>query len=360
MTTLADLITPKTAEQHEAALLAAATAANLPATSWQSGSVPLTLIKGSATAHADADALVAEVAKGGHLDTAEKAWLTLHAKGRFGLDRVAATFAEHDVTLTAAIGAGPHTIAAGQLRFASASGKLFSNKAAGTLSLGGTLTMRVKAESPGSSYNVGAGAISTMLTPLPGVTCANAAGPQVQGRDEETDEALRRRCRDRWATLGRGATEAAYRYWALSASAAVARVAVRAAGAIPGTVQVLIAGPSSAVTEATRQAVDIYIRERKPFVDGLEVYAAANFNVSVAGIVYATDPAAAQAGVEANLLALQGELPLGGKVYRAEIIQRIMDAPGVVNFVPTAPVVDVQLTPSQVAVLVSSLTYEVA
>ena len=53
--------------------------------------------------------------QGWSLDDAEGAWLTLHAYSRYRVTRIAATFAQHTVTLTVASGAGPYSITAGQL-----------------------------------------------------------------------------------------------------------------------------------------------------------------------------------------------------------------------------------------------------
>ena len=48
--------------------------------------------------------IVSEIGKGWSLDDAEGAWLTLYAYSRYRVTRIAATFAQHTVTLTVASG----------------------------------------------------------------------------------------------------------------------------------------------------------------------------------------------------------------------------------------------------------------
>ena len=72
----------------------------------------------------------------------------------------------------------------------------------------------------GSNLARALAALSSQRSRLAELSLAAAlAEVAEQGADEESDAALRARCKARWGELGYGATEAAYRFWASTASA---------------------------------------------------------------------------------------------------------------------------------------------
>lgn len=337
---------------------------NFPVTSWQPGSVPLTLAEVVAEALEDLARTHLAIAKGGLLDEAEGDWLTLLARNVYGLERKGAISARGTVVLTDAANAGPFNVAVGQLWVVSASGKRFTNRQAGILNPSGTLALEFAAESPGSSFNVGNGTIHTLATPLAGVTVDNpdpGSGTWLttQGVDEEIDEDLRTRCKERWSALGIGATAEGYASWARSASPNVTRISVRVSPTIAGQVDVFLAGPSGAVDGPTVAAVDAYVQARVPLTSTAVVAAATNVLVTVEGTVTvaAAQLAAAQVEAAANLDEMFSTLGLGATVYVAEIIQRVMSAIGAKNFVLVQPAADVVLGPDEVATLTQALTW---
>ena len=221
MPTVDDLITAKDRDTLFAELLATAQSEGLPTTAWQAGSVPRTLLKADATALADLHTTQAAVARGAFLDDATGAWLTLLAAGKFQVTRSASTYTEGYIKVTVASGAGPYTITPAGLLVSDGSRRWRStNTAAITVTSAATTNILVRAESPGSGGNVSNSTITTLVSPaLAGVTVNNpayASGTWIttSGADEESDASLRARCRARWSTLGRGATVAAYVYWA--------------------------------------------------------------------------------------------------------------------------------------------------
>lgn len=355
-TTLADLIQARSAETLKAELLTLLAAEDFPVTDWHEGGVERTLVEVDATVLADVDSTVAAIAAGGQLDNAEKGWLTLYAKGRYGLDRTPAVVAVHEVELTDAASAGPFTITPGQLWFSNAGGMRFTNVDGGTLDEGGTLTLQVRAESPGAAYNVGLGTITNMLTPLPGVTVTNTA-VITSGTDEETDAALKQRCRDRWGELGIGGTAAAYRNWAQEASDQVTRVLATPSGADDGTVDVLIAGAAGAIDDQV-DIVQAFLDERVPLSAEAVVASATNATIALVGTVYVTASqlATAKAQGEANIAALAMATEIGGNdigggakgIALSEIIGRLMAPAGVRNVVLSAPLADVVLDADEV------------
>src|SRR5439155_20018490 len=120
---------------------------------------------------------------------------------------------------------GPITVLPGTYWVANrARTRRFRNIEGGTLPLGGTLDLLFEAESAGAAWSVSNDDITELLAPGgTGIEVSNSPGANgtwitQQGADDEQDAALRQRCRDKWATLGSGSNEAAYRYWATSAS----------------------------------------------------------------------------------------------------------------------------------------------
>jgi len=170
---LSDLLVALTKEQIKAALLADLQGRSFPVSDWLEGAVVRTLIDLFCGALARLYVLVASIAAGGFVNLASGDWLTLAAREVYQLERIPSAFTQGYVKLTSAAGAGPYTIAIGQLFFQSASGKRFTNITGGTLNAASTLVLQVQAESPGASYNVPEGTILTMVTPLPGVTVTN-------------------------------------------------------------------------------------------------------------------------------------------------------------------------------------------
>ena len=90
MTSVATLITAKSADTLRAELLAALVAAGFPVASWQPGAVPRSLVYADATALARLHSVVAELAMAAFLDDATGDWLSLFAASRFQVARTAA------------------------------------------------------------------------------------------------------------------------------------------------------------------------------------------------------------------------------------------------------------------------------
>ncbi len=271
---VAELINPRTAAQIEDDILARATAAGFPVTAWQSGSVPRTLIHIEAVVLAMLWALVALVARAAFLDTATGAWLTLHAKSRFDLDRIAATFARHSITLTVASGAGPYTITPGQLLMTSSSGLVryrSTNTTNVVVATANPASITVQAETSGIIGNT---APATIMAPALAGLGFTYGSLTTRARDEETDAQLRTRCRARWATLAAGATRDWYLYHLLNAtktdgtSAGVTRVGWIAP---PGdnTFEVIVAGSDGPLTTEERDAVEAHVLDeaRRGYLD---------------------------------------------------------------------------------------------
>lgn len=379
---LSSLLASSTEDDNIATLLDLLKAYDFPITSWGPASLPRTMIRVFAKAWTSVSAVVRNIAAGAFLSTAQGDWLTLLAKEVFDLDRFSAVIGLGQMVLTDTAGAGPYTgIVAGQLYAVGSNGKRFVNTSGGTVPLSGTLTLTWQAEEAGADSNTPTADEITLETPMPGVEVTNpaigATGTWLtrQGVDEESDTALRQRCVDRWSSLGSGGNANAYAFHAKKASDQVARVKVYEATPSGGHVTLYVAGPSATVSTPIADGVKVYLDDgRRPLCVTTHVYPAVARPLTVHGTVTvaAAQLEAAQAYVSDQILDLQNTLGIADRVFLSEIIQRVMEAPGVTNFLPSdwaglnnpaAPGADdVVLAANEVATFsgpVASLTWDV-
>lgn len=142
--------------------------------------------------------------------TASTAGLERHASLR-GLARKAATFAAGTATFAGTAGAAVPVGAALQ----SVSGASYEVTAAGVIGAGGTASVAVSATLPGAAGNLAAGAVLSLLSPVPGVAPSAAVETLEGGADEETDDELRARVLAAWRDRPMAGTAADYVAWAL-------------------------------------------------------------------------------------------------------------------------------------------------
>jgi uncharacterized phage protein gp47/JayE len=367
-TSLEQLTTPDTQADVRAALFAYLAAAGFPVTSWREGDVARTLVESFALALANQTSLRAKLAAGGLLREAEGDWLSLLASQVYDIDRNAAHPTAGVVLLAAAAGAGPYSIAPGQLWFASSGGLRYQSSNAETLTLaqGGTLQVSVQAEAAGQAYNVANGAMVALLTPLAGVTVTNpdpGSGTWItsQGTDEENDASLVARCAARWPESGYGSPAASYDLWARNADATITRtnVVADAAGPNGGGVTVYVAGPSGPVGGGAVTAAQTAVNARAPLTAVATVVNASALAITVTATLYgkAQFQTSATAAATAALQALIAATAIGGKVYKSSIIAALMSATGVENATVAAPAGDTSLTAAQVATLTATLSW---
>ena len=375
MASLGSLIVPLTKDDVVKSILGLLSAARFPVTSWAPSSVPRALIEAFAQGLADLSTTIRNIARGGFLSLAEDDWLTLVADEFFDVQRRPAVFARGTGTLSDDAGAGPYTILPGQLWAVSKNGLRFFNTTGGTLPTGGRLTLQWQAEASGRDYNIPSFAIASLLTPLPGVSISN---PEIaglgtwltqQGIDGESDADLRERCHQKWASLGAGGNAPAYAYHAKNASAQVARVRVLEASPKGGHVTVLVAGPAGAIVDpAVLTTVFAYLEDgRRPQCVTVHVVSASNHLVALRGDaqVHATLVDVAKKYITDLATSLTASLDIGVSVPLAELIEKIMEAPGLLNLVlrdaagnalvPGKD--DITLAPTEVATFADLLTW---
>lgn len=357
MAGLLDLLTPKTKDQVLQALIDRLATKGYPGTDWAVGSVGRTLLELEAEQLADLYQLVPRIAGSGFIDTAEGGWLDLIGQSQYGVARKQATVAEGTVRLHADAGFGPYTISPGDLWAVATNGARYNNATGGVLPLGGSLDLTFRAESPGAAYNVASGAITRLLTPLPGVSVTNPAGwLTVEGTDTETDQAYRERLKLRWSELGYGATADAYRSWALSDPRVEMVRVLDDQPRGPGTVDVIL-WSTGGLADETVAVVDAVVQARRPLCVDVRVERAAPRQVTWQGTAYILPARQAEANdaLAAQQAALQRQVGIGGKLYLAALIDALMNLPGAVNAVVTAPTADVQLAARETLVLVPTI-----
>ena len=356
-TSYATLTTPVTQAQYLSQILATLAAQGFPVTAWQPGNAGRTLAVADATALADLRAVIADVARGGYLDTATGDWLTLLAAGLFDITRAPATYAIGDVTLSCVPTAGPYNVTAGALVVTDGTRRWRStNTTTQVVPSSGSVVVEVRAESPGTAHNVSG--LTLLLTPvspaLAGVT-VTAASDWIapSGTPEESDAALRARCRLRWSTLGRGATLEAYEYHALSAGVAAITRAQAVAGGGDGTVTVYVAQASGAATSPQVASVQTYLDGVCPATDTSTVTAATAVPIDVTATVYvaaASNSAANRTLATDAITAYIDALAMGNAVVDvARIGASIYSAAGIRDVDLSAPVYDTTITAGQVA-----------
>lgn len=355
-------ITVRTADQVLASLLATLAAQGFPTTAWQSGSVPRTLLFVFSVAIAALYVLVGDIGAAALLDYATGQWLTLHAASRFDVPRAASTFATHTLTLSNATGAGPYTIAPGQLLMQSSGGVRFrsTNTANVVVPLSSSVSITVMAETAGTAGNA---TPAVIVSPANAGMSSTYGAIATSGAEEESDASLRARCKAKWSTLGRGATLDAYVYLATTSSATTVTRAKAITGGGNGTVYVYVAQTSAAASGGQVATVQAYINVRKPFTDAVTVYPAQAIPVDVTATVTfesATyNTSTARAAIEAALHTALDARPIGEDVDLGAIYAAIRGAAaGVLDVDISAPVGDTSIGDSQVSLAGTlSLTY---
>lgn len=182
---LSDVISAVTESTYWARLTAAYDAVTVPWKSWPLRSPYLAVSKFVTKALGEASELVAGIAAGMFLDTAQGDPLTLFSKSQYGLDRTDPQFTTGRFLLTAVAGSPTYAFVPGQIRAGTpgptSGSKIFDNTEAGTLYPGQTILLDFVAEQAGDSYNIPNATSLDLKTSFAGVTVSNpASGPALR------------------------------------------------------------------------------------------------------------------------------------------------------------------------------------
>lgn len=363
MADLTSLLTQPTVEQLTQQVASLLSTARWPMTAWQPGSVLRTMVSVLMRPISDLAQSIVLIAKGGYLDTAKGEWLTLLASSLYETDRWTAQRCEITVSVYNPSGSD-QPYAAGALVVGNASDYTFSNESVFTATAGTSTQTTFVAFSTGSAYNSVASAISVIKSGgIAGMTVTSIVDSSyVPGSDDESDDALRLRCRKKWSTLASCATQASLEYYATSIGPSITR-AYAVADAQTGDVTVYCAGPPGSETPdiADLSAVETVLNGlKRPICASVTVDSANVSYVPLTAKIYVKKELQAKAEPQclANLTAYLYSLPIGGTIEMTKVIGCFTGVSGVtkalfytVGTPPTLITQDQTYTPASGAIL---------
>jgi hypothetical protein len=160
----------------------------------------------------------------------------------------------------------------------------------------------------------------------------------TQGRDEESDTALRTRSKNRWPSLNSyGASSPTLGFYDLlvrESSTQITQTRVQTDGTINNLVWIVVAGQGGVLPPAVVSDADAWVKKRVPLTDFPKVISPSIRTVTLAGAVVverekeATAKAAAEAAVRTYINTTVG---INGTVRLAEIVDALMTVDGIVD-----------------------------
>lgn len=322
VTLATQLITNTKATIYQLAL-DVATTLGLPVTSWLPGDPTRSDYHVVAEELEAVELVIANFVASGFLDHAEDFWLTLLADQVFDVQRTSAAYATCTILLTNA-GGGYFNPQPGDITVkSSTSDQTYHTTDGGTLASGPgtTLELDVVADVAGSAGSASIAEINTLVTTMLSVTVSNTTAATAV--DEESDQALRARCRAKLGSLSPNGPRDAYVYVATTPSLSGTPNVTRArafADSPTGLVTLYLAGPSGAVAGADRTLVEAgIVAYATPLTITPTVLSATNVIVAVTYQLWlyasvGVTAAEAQVAVEAALDAMFVSRPIGGDV----------------------------------------------
>lgn len=380
---ITDLFTPVTSDQQMATFTSILQTIGFDPTSWKKGGIANTILRAVSITYAGFSQIGASFIKAGFLDTASGDWLTLHARYVFGVERIAATFANGMLTLTNS-GGGVYDFNPGDVvALNPTTNKTYKNTAAIHIGAGATVpNVPFSAVELGSASSSSAGTITQLQTTILGVSVTNPAS--FIGLDAQSDADLQAACRAKRAGASAYGPRGAYSNAIIQAQNAGAPVNINrftvSEASSTGTVTIYLASPSGAPSPGDVAAVVANIEAlARPGAVTVNTYAATVLTVTRNFTVWAktkTGVAAAdiQTAAAAALDKFMKTYPIGG-VPKPPATQGYLWATGLEGAIKAAQIVgasgvgidpaivavdgagaDTPLNPGQVAVLVYTIT----
>lgn len=295
--------------------------------------------------------------------TASGSWLDSHAE-QLGLSRIPAKAAEGLVIFSRNDTTGNITIAKDKVvsTKTDAQGRVFRYRVKETLVLedGSTsISVPVLAENAGSAYNVLAGQITEIVTPIAGIDSVTNTSDWLTtiGLDVESDESLRARCLAKWEGLS-GANASAYVAWARQVPGVENVLPISTARGL-GTVDVVITGtgniqPSETVIAEAQKIVDA----NKPIGTDVQVKAPREILINpVVNVTAESDAFADKAEIETLIINFFQNIPIGKDFEPSELIAVVFQAKNIKAVTAIGPG-PVKITPTQIA-RIGTLSVEV-
>jgi hypothetical protein len=373
--TLAQLRTIITRDDALADIIVDLQSLGFHSTSWQSGSGQRTMPTAMAQTYATMTNSVDALSRHAFNDTSEGDALTAFSASHYDNDRTAATATVGSIVLTGGAVGPPHVVAVGDVVCADATGRTFRNTTGGTVPVSGTVTLTFQAEVTGTDGNVANATITTMQTPLAGVTCNNpdpGTGSWITslGTDAESDTTLRARNTAKWGIVSVSDPADRYEYFIRTAVSGAVRVEVDDANPDgPGTLRAYIASatgvsPGADVT-ATQTELE-RIKNPTAVVSSPSGAYAADAQPQAfeytAYVLTASNTTATQTAIETALRGYVNGLPIGGDVFpdaaigifvRGECEAAMTALTGVERIAWTLPVGNVNITAHDIMTVAS-------
>lgn len=356
MSVISDIINPLTVEQYFIKIKDQLKAKGFGVDHWLSSTnIDLAFSQIIAAGLSDKDAAFVQIAKSMFLQTAQGEGLDLLGVSHYNLLRLPSKVAQIQVRLISSPTTPVYNFVAGQITLGTQGTdpnviKLYTNINAGTLNTGSNLDLIFQATATGAKYNIPNNTILELKTSFAGVLVSNPLNPAGnsciinQGADSESDDQYRSRMIQKWSTLGAGATEDAYKYWAqyptVNDVSPVRKVRVASClyeGKVkPGWATVYVAGPNGALSAPELAQVQANFDppyQKYPMNHRVKVENAIEKQVIVSGTVNIyrkanISPTDVQAAVEAALQKYQQQLDIGDRgIYPQKIIAWIFARP---------------------------------
>ncbi len=365
-----ELITVKTFDQLIEASITRLKNLGFRITNFNPGGVFRTLLEECHQAAADLYNLFQNTLMQFFVDSATGTWLDYKAAD-VTVFRKAAVKTKGNVVMGRSVATNAVTIPAGKIirTDMDSSGKeLRYFVTTDTILAAGTLEgpVPVEAEFAGASYNAGTNQITTLVTYIAGIDYVRNDADWItqEGSDEEIDDALRIRTKDRWNQLSLGATALAYISWAKEVTGVVEAMVDSDQPRGAGTVDVVIIGTAGVPSQALLDSVQSKLDEKKSLIADVLAVApsAVNIDINVTVTVHPIygDLTVISNEVDAILTYIfnYGDTtrPTISKVdptrglTRAQIISNLMSITNVINVTVTAPAADVTATVRQLLV----------
>jgi uncharacterized phage protein gp47/JayE len=364
---LDDLVEPVTRAEAQQSIYDVLGILGVNTTNWKSGAVVRTMIVGVSAMLSALSELQAQIARSGFLELSKGKWLTLVARYVYGKERCPATFATGEVSLSNAAG-GIYSFDPDDLIFANPeNGHTYRNTAAVAIGALAGARVAIQATEAGSDSSASVGAITEMVTVVLGLSCLNEA--PLAGVDEESDAALRERCRDMLGALSPMGPWDAYGSAVRNAvrpdgsSLGITRIRILKDGY--GTVTTYVADADGAVSSPdVAIAHDAILRNAEPLSVNAVTASAVSLPVPVTYEVWLYNTSAQteqqiKDTIAAALEAFFTAQPIGGNVIGSDpgkiFVNALMSAifesmPEVFRVAVTTPAADVELLAYNVAV----------
>lgn len=378
------VITPTTKEEIQQEILDLCATANLPTTSWQSGSVIRTIIAVISEVMAIKSEVEITIAKGGFGDLTTPDWATLFAEAIYDVFRVLAEPATGTITATNTsltnYTRNPGELIVAQSTLGSHPGVTYRNQDTITIPASGSLAnISVASDITGTQADAAAGTVTVLVSSLTGVTVTNP--DPILGADDETTVALITRTRAKLASLSPLGPKDAYNYVVTTpfssfppisgqsiddASSPITR-SKTTSDPTTGFITVYIANAEGAPTAPdVALAQDAVDKWAEPLCDTATVVAASDLSIDVTYTVNITSSLTTAEIKSAISLALSvyfAMLPIGGVVipafdpsngyvFKESLSNIIHDAtPGIKLVTVSLPTTDTLVAVNEVPVL---------